>query len=221
MNLNDRFQTREDSTRRLQTNAHAVARALSQEDRRRWTENLKYPHFVEFTSDAGESLYISTQGEPGRFILSGSIELADLLGEKIDLPHKVTLPRITASASREPLALAREFCRRVLPGYREVMVQMKERLSQRNAYLDSVGVTGARLAEVVGGVFDAERAEVNLYRSMSLPEMCGDVKVYQDSVSLKLSVSPSEAEAMLRALVEVRKTRPVLVRPSIEELLES
>lgn len=193
--------TREESEARLASIAAEIGKALGG-----WRATLEHGHMARLRHPSDRDLEVSLSvayphGAKGR------VECAGILpwkrGNELRVYSKAKAPRITVALSRAPEDIAAEICRRALPGYLEAMATLRKDIAEAEEALDARTKLVRRLAEVVGAV---QVGEGRIY----LPDdVCsyGHVEVGSGggSVKLDVSMSPEQAEAVLRALRALAK----------------
>jgi len=198
--------TREEAEERLHELAAVVANEIG------WRVGGKsYGHYVEISGEGEERLGLRVE-DVETLKISGVFPTHEDGREVWSLPYGKKTPSIKVSLWRKtPDQIGRDIERRLWPEYAPLLAEAIKSREERRSHETTSKDVAERLASVVGAKvkrLDGGNLEIDMYRSRELPEFTGDVKVSGDSVRFdRFYVSPSEAEAMLVALVETRKGR--------------
>lgn len=194
---------RQEAERQLQELAPAVAVLLGWE-----LADRDDSHIVEMVAPEGFHVYFNAGWTGGYDKISISAGWPrDDEGRQVMSSYDAKTPRINVSVTRAPKEVAREIERRLLPEWIPMWNAARECLQRDRQYEGDTKSNAVRLARIVG----VDKSEIDkngrfsLYRSEIFPENLSDVKVSGDSVTLEIKCDMDDAEAILKALVELNR----------------
>ncbi len=110
-------------------------------------------------------------------------------------------PSVNVSATREPVAIARDIVRRFLPAYTEIYRACIAKQQQQNAYRTNVNNTAAQLAALIPGAELRERDSVKSVHFYSTGHGYGDFSPSSDTVNMDLRSLPVALARRIAALI--------------------
>ena len=199
--------TRETAEPRLAELAPLVAKALGEGWKREKREGGEPTHYIALVhGDERVGLHVSYPY--GRLNISGSLNhIKDARGENPYVRGEEN-PKITASLGKSPEQIARDIERRVLPGYRAVLVKALSIVELRDAHFANTMESALAIAKFVGAIDLDAKGRVSFSCATKLPDLEGSAECNGEAVSISVSdVTVSEASAMLAALMAARKAK--------------
>jgi hypothetical protein len=194
---------RQEAERRLKEMAPAVADGLGWE-----LVPRDDGHVVQMLAPEGFKVYFNAGWSGGYDKVSISAGWPrDAEGRQVTSSYDAKAPRINVSVTRKPGEIVKEIQRRILPEWIPMWNAAQERLSSSRKHESDTRGNAIKLAKIVGVVASEvdKDGQFSLYRSEIFPENLSEVEVSGDSVKLNIRCDMEDAEAILKALVELNR----------------
>lgn len=151
-------------------------------------DELQGPAWGRLADDEGRGIVVRL--ERGRLSFVGILPRG--AGGTLHWPRDVTPPRITVSAERPAVQVARELERRLLPPYEDARQQVLEHLRAHDQRCDATTATTAELQRLLGAdAHDITTSQAGIYRRLHW---------YRPHTSATFDVGPTSVDVDLRRL---------------------